>query len=285
MTSRSTRSTGRPHTPSVAAQVRRRGGGRQTLHAGDFFSYLVTRGRMSASPLPELVPCILRSFEPYIYSREECSVSSIRQRSSQTTALPSSTPRFARYCSSFTAPGFGPARVCGSAAAMWTSAIASSPSGIRSSSSRDLCPSVLRLTVALRTYFNARKDLPMPADGRSAFFASCSGGAISLSRLEKVFVRLREHAGIQSPPSRAPATTASRHEARLRRAPAGRVVPRRGGRPGLPSVAIDLSGPRQRFRHAGLSHYDPRTARQRIKAFRTLRGRRRQGESRCLTII
>ena len=37
----------------------------------DFFAYLVTRGHMSASPLPELAPRIPRSFEPYIYSHEE----------------------------------------------------------------------------------------------------------------------------------------------------------------------------------------------------------------------
>jgi len=40
----------------------------------------------------------------------------------------------------------------------------------------------------------------MPADDRSAFFASRTGGAISLSRLEKVFVRLRECAGVRRPP-------------------------------------------------------------------------------------
>lgn len=37
----------------------------------DFFTYLVSRGHMFASPLPELLPHIPRSFEPYIYSREE----------------------------------------------------------------------------------------------------------------------------------------------------------------------------------------------------------------------
>jgi integrase len=40
----------------------------------------------------------------------------------------------------------------------------------------------------------------MPHDARSALFASRTGVAISLSSLEKVFVRLRQHAGLQSPP-------------------------------------------------------------------------------------
>ena len=56
--------------------------------------------------------------------------------------------------------------------------------------------------VALHAYHrNARKYLPMPADARSAFFASHTGGAISLgNKLEKIFIRLREHAEIRSPP-------------------------------------------------------------------------------------
>lgn len=109
----------------------------------DFFVYLVTRGHMSSSPLPELAPRIPRSFEPYIYSREEL------QRLLDSTEIladnrsPSSTPRSARCCSSCTARGFGPARLCGSGAATWTSMIASSPSGIRSSSSLGSCPSAL----------------------------------------------------------------------------------------------------------------------------------------------
>jgi site-specific recombinase XerD len=64
-----------------------------------------------------------------------------------------------------------------------------------------LVPIGTALTVALHAYRSARKYLPMPAGARSAFFASRTGGAISLSRLEKVFVRLREHAGIRNPPS------------------------------------------------------------------------------------
>jgi integrase len=40
----------------------------------------------------------------------------------------------------------------------------------------------------------------MPADARSAFFATRKGTAISLNMLEKVFVRVRERAGLRRPP-------------------------------------------------------------------------------------
>jgi integrase/recombinase XerD len=40
-----------------------------TLQA--FFSFLVSRGYLAVSPLPDAVPKIPRSFEPHIYSRDE----------------------------------------------------------------------------------------------------------------------------------------------------------------------------------------------------------------------
>jgi site-specific recombinase XerD len=167
----------------------------------DFFSYLVTRGHMSASPLPELAPRILRSFEPYIYSREEL------QRLLDSTEIladdrsPLQHTMFRTVLLVLYGAGLRPSeglrlRCCDvdlndRVLAIWDTKFFKSR----------LVPIGTALTVALQTYLNARKDLPMPADGRSAFFASRSGGAISLSRLENVFVRLREHAGIRSPPS------------------------------------------------------------------------------------
>ena len=53
---------------------------------------------------------------------------------------------------------------------------------------------------ARTTYHRARQDLPTRAGPHSAFFASPNGRAITLKKLEQVFVRLREHAEIRSPP-------------------------------------------------------------------------------------
>jgi integrase/recombinase XerD len=174
---------------------------RQHYTLRDFFSYLVTRGHMSASPLPELAPRIPRSFEPYIYSREEL------QRLLDSTEIladnrsPLQHTVFRTLLLVLYGAGLRPSeglrlRCCDvdlndRVLAIWDTKFFKSR----------LVPIGTALTIALHTYLNARKDLPMPADGRSAFFASRTGGAISLSRLEKVFVRLREHAGIRSPPS------------------------------------------------------------------------------------
>jgi site-specific recombinase XerD len=53
---------------------------------------------------------------------------------------------------------------------------------------------------ALQSYQTARRLLSMPSEDRSAFFASRTGHAISLQKLERVFARLRTHAGIERSP-------------------------------------------------------------------------------------
>jgi site-specific recombinase XerD len=53
---------------------------------------------------------------------------------------------------------------------------------------------------ALQSYDAAQRRLSMPEGVRSAFFVSRTGDAISLKKLERVFARLRTHAGIKRPP-------------------------------------------------------------------------------------
>lgn len=167
----------------------------------NFFAYLVSRGHMTASPLLELVPRIPRSFEPYIYSREEL------QRLLDATEIlsdnrsPFQHAMFRTLLLVLYGAGLRPSeglrlRCCDvdlddHILAIWDTKFFKSR----------LVPIGTALTVALHTYRNARKYMPMPAGTRSAFFASHTGGTILLSRLEKVFVRLREHAGIRNPPS------------------------------------------------------------------------------------
>ena len=56
------------------------------------------------------------------------------------------------------------------------------------------------LANALDHYRTARQlHLPVPAGERSAFFATGTGSAISLNKLEGAFARLRAQAGIQCP--------------------------------------------------------------------------------------
>jgi integrase/recombinase XerD len=170
----------------------------QTLRG--FFAYLVTRGHLAVSPLPEQAPRIPRSFEAYIYSREEL------QRLLDATAIledrrsPLQHLTFRTLLLTLYGAGLRPSEVLrlrccdvdldDRVLSIWDTKFFKSR----------LVPIGTALVAALGAYRTARQGLPMPAEARSAFFASRTGGVIGLNRLEKIFVRLREHAGIESPP-------------------------------------------------------------------------------------
>jgi integrase len=160
----------------------------------------VTRGHLTASPLPEPAPRIPRSFEPYIYSRDEL------QRLLDATAImedgrsPLQHVTFRTLLLVLYGAGLRPSeglrlRCCDvdlaeSILSIWDTKFFKSR----------LVPIGTALAAALGKYHMARQHLPMPDGSRSAFFASRTGGPIGLNRLETVFVRLREHAGVQKPP-------------------------------------------------------------------------------------
>ena len=164
-----------------------------------FFAYLVARGHLADSPLPEPGPRIPRSFEPYIYSRDEL------QRLLDATAIledsrsPLQRVTFRTLLLVLYSAGLRPSeglrlQCCDvdldeRVLTIWDTKFFKSR----------LVPIGIALAAALGTYQEARQGLPMPAGIRSAFFASPTGGAITLSKLEKVFVRLRANAGLQRP--------------------------------------------------------------------------------------
>lgn len=170
----------------------------QTLHG--FFAYLVSRGHIAASPLSEPGPRIPRSFKPHIYSRDEL------QRLLDATAIfedsrsPLQHTTFRTLLLVLYGAGLRPSeglrlRCCDvdlddRVLAIWDTKFFKSR----------LVPIGAALAEALGKYRKARQALAMPADARSAFFASRTGGAILLSKLERVFVRLREHAGVRGSP-------------------------------------------------------------------------------------
>jgi integrase len=169
----------------------------QALHG--FFAYLVSRGHMSVSPLPEQAPKIPRLFEPYIYSRDE-----LRRLLDATDIL--ATPRFPMapvtyrtlllllYGAGLRA-GEGLRLRCPDVDAkdrvlsIWDTKFFKSR----------LVPIGPELVRSLEEYRIIRQGLPMPAGSRSTFFAGRTGKPISLCRLESIFGRLREHAGIRRP--------------------------------------------------------------------------------------
>ena len=169
----------------------------QTLRG--FFTYLVSRGYLIASPLQEPGPRAAHAFQPYISSHEEL------QRLLQATGTLTSA-RFPLQPLTYR-----------------TLLLILYGAGLRASEGLrlrccdvDLCERLLSiwdtkffksrvvpigedLGQALGTYRQARESLPKPAGARSAFFAVRSGDAISRQQLEKVFRRLRQHAGIGRP--------------------------------------------------------------------------------------
>jgi site-specific recombinase XerD len=164
-----------------------------------FFSYLIARGHLLRSPLPDAGPQIPRAFQAYIYSPDE-----LRRILDATSVL--ETDRWKEQALTFRTillvlygAGLRPGealrlRCCdvdlgARLLAIWDTKFFKSrlvPIGA------DLCKSLDR-------YSTVRQRLPLLDETRSSFFCTDAGLAISLGKLEKVFVRLREYAGIRRP--------------------------------------------------------------------------------------
>jgi site-specific recombinase XerD len=164
-----------------------------------FFDFLVTRGHLADSPLSERRPHVVGSFEPYVYSRDE-----LQRLLDATTILEGSRSplqhlTFRVLLLTLYGAGLRPSeglrlRCCDvdlneRVLSIWDTKFFKSR----------LVPIGASLVARLATYRQAREHLPMPAADRSAFFVSRKGTAITLDKLEKVFVRLREHAEVRRP--------------------------------------------------------------------------------------
>lgn len=165
-----------------------------------FFAFLVSRGHLDASPMPERGPKLPRSFEPYIYSREELqrlldATAILQDERSPLQQLTFRTLLLVLYGAGLR-PGEGLRLRCSDVdlgdrvLAIWNTKFFKSR----------LVPIGLALGRVLESYQTQRLHLPMPEGPRSAFFASKTGQAITLQRLEGVFARLRGHAGVRRPP-------------------------------------------------------------------------------------
>lgn len=169
----------------------------QTLRG--FFNYLLSRGHLAASPLQEPGPRAHRSFQPHIYSHQE-----LQHLLNATVTLTSTrfplqpltyrTLILALYGAGLRAREGLRLRCCDvdlsqRLLSIWDTKFFKSR----------LVPIGTDLCMTLETYRKAREALPKPAGSRSAFFAARRGNAISLQQLEKVFARLRQHAGVRRP--------------------------------------------------------------------------------------
>lgn len=171
----------------------------QTLRG--FFGYLTTHGQLPQSPLPHAAPRVARSFQAYIYSHDE-----LRRILAATTILETTrSPQQPLILRTLLLVLYGAGLRPGEALrlrccdvdlddrilAIWDTKFFKSR----------LVPIGTELRKALDKYATVRQRLPLPDQMRSAFFCTRTGGGLSIARLEGIFVRLREHAGVRRPSS------------------------------------------------------------------------------------
>lgn len=164
-----------------------------------FFRYLVGRGHLEASPLPEPPPRIRSNFQPYIYSHDElrrllaATATCLSGRSCMTPSTLRTLLLFI-YGAGLRASEALRLRCCdvdcrNRLVTIWDTKFFKSR----------LVPVGAALAAALERHRNDRDRLPLPDGERSPFFSRRTREAIPLGRLEAAFVRLREHAGIRRP--------------------------------------------------------------------------------------
>ena len=166
----------------------------------NFFQHLVARGHLGASPLTDPPPRVRRRFAPHIYSREEV------QRLLDATGIlqdrrhPLRPETFRAVLLLLYGTGLRCCearrlRLCDAdlddrLLRIWDTKFFQSR----------LVPFGTGLLTVLRTYRQARLDLPLPSGDRSALLASARGTALSAEYLSRTFRRIRSQAGIRHPP-------------------------------------------------------------------------------------
>jgi site-specific recombinase XerD len=165
----------------------------------DFFAFLVARGHLRTAPALGCCPKFPRTFEAYIYSREEllkllAAAASLRDRQWPKQGLTFRILLLTLYGAGLR-PGEGlRLRYCD----VDLDALALSIWDTKFFKSR-LVPVGGDLARALLAFQKDRQQLPMPEGERSAFFPDQSGQPIRLAKLERVFAQLRIRAGVRRP--------------------------------------------------------------------------------------
>ena len=163
------------------------------------FAFATARGSLRASPLPDRAPRAPSTFQPYIYTHDELrrlldATRALRHSHSPLQAATFRTLLLLLYAAGLRA----------SEGLRLTLADVDLEAGslcVRDSkffTSRNV-PIHSGLQATLLGYRSQRSKLAEPKGSSSAFFATRTGRAVSLSRLERVFRKLRRAAGLLLP--------------------------------------------------------------------------------------
>lgn len=165
----------------------------------DFFAFLVARGQIMTAPELGCCPKFPRTFEAYIYSREELRKLLAAAASLQEGRWPKQGLTFRILLLTLYGAGLRPGeglrlRCCDVDSgdlvlSIWHTKFFKSR----------LVPVGCDLARALLSYRKERRQLPMPDGERSALFPDPSGQPIRLAKLESVFAKLRVRAGVGRP--------------------------------------------------------------------------------------
>ena len=165
-----------------------------------FFAYLVSRGYLAACPLPEERPRVTRSFRPHIYTPDELrrlldatAILAWISHQREDSCFPLQRKTFKTLLLLLYGAGLRPSEGvrlrCRDVDLRERVLTVSDTKFFKSR----LVPIGAVLATGLAKYYQERQHLlPMPAKARSAFFASHTGDAIRLGKLESVFAQLRK---------------------------------------------------------------------------------------------
>lgn len=163
-----------------------------------FYRFAISRGHISSSPLPTIIPKRPASFQPYIYTHDQ-----FRRLIKMTDILSNS-----RRCQ------VQPTTFCTLLLLLYGTGLRISEALSLTLADVDLPASLLtvrntkffktrwvpigpQLTAVLVTYAKTRRLLPRPARNNSAFFATLRGNGLTRSTTERIFRMLCERVGIR----------------------------------------------------------------------------------------
>jgi integrase/recombinase XerD len=165
-----------------------------------FYRFALSRGFAVTSPMPVTPPRFPPPLTPYIYSVEELT----RLLAATDTLTEPRCPLRALTFRTLLLLLYGTGMRIGEALALTVHDVDVSQSLVTIHDTKffktRLVPTGPRLTAALAGYAARRRQLPMPAGAASAFFATRRGHLVCYDDANRLFGRVRRHAGIRREP-------------------------------------------------------------------------------------